>query len=173
MKRSSLYIFSCPPNCYFDLDSMKDQFLKNEAAVYKSRYLSLDSKIDSSLNETLFRSFLKQICYVANKIGLKGRCSVGRLTFRPCIDRGTCLALIFPDESFEWILLLALNFFWPPGIMGSGKQNSMSPGRVTRLECCPIHQKVAGSVLIELRGRGNQCFSLTSRFLSLFLFFFR
>lgn len=107
-----LYIFSCLPSCYFDLDSIKDQLLKNQAAVYKSRYSSLGSKIDSSLNGTWFRSFLKQICYVINRIGLAERCSVGRLTFRPCIDHGTWLALIFPDESFEWILLLALIFFF-------------------------------------------------------------
>lgn len=97
VKRGSLYTFSCPSGC-FGLDSIKNQIFKNQATVYKSKCLSLESKIDSSLHDILLRSFLKEVCFVSNRMGSTGKFSVGRPTFKPCTDHWTCLALIFPEE---------------------------------------------------------------------------
>ena len=62
VKRGSLYVFSCYSGG-FGLDSIKDKFFKNQVTVCISRYLSLYSKIDSSLHDTLLKSFLRQICF--------------------------------------------------------------------------------------------------------------
>ena len=98
VKRGSLYIFSCHSGG-FGLDSIKDKLKKNQATVCISRcFLSLDSKIYSSLHDSWLKSFLRQVCFVSKKMESVGRFSVRRPTFKCCMDHWMSLALIFSEK---------------------------------------------------------------------------